>query len=113
MTRSRRASHIRHSTPAKRITRIHAHTSPTRNKFRHQRHPKHGGIPHRPGNNSEDTYLSLLRNIQEMENDDDASSDGTDSNASSDDRLEGWDQETTLVEMLSSPYSTLSPSVTL
>jgi len=47
-----------------------------------------------------------------MENDDDASSDGTDSNASSDDRLEGWDQETTLVEMLGSPYSTLSPSVT-
>jgi len=109
MTRSKRTSHTRHSTPARRIPRIHAHSSPTRNKFRDQRHPdlkrKHSGISYRPRNsNSEDTYLSLLRSIQQPENDD-ASSDGTNSDASSEDQLEGWDEETTLVEMLGCPYS--------
>ncbi|KAN0116565.1 hypothetical protein V8E52_005709 [Russula decolorans] len=107
MTRSKRTSHTRHSTPARCIPRIHAHSSPTRNKFRYQRHPnlkrKHSAISHRPGNNPEDTYLSLLRSIQETENDDDASSDGTNSDASSEDQLEGWDEETTLVEMLGCP----------
>ena len=109
MTRSKRTSHTRHSIPAKRISRIHAHTSPTRNKFRYHQRPdlkrKHSGISYLPENNSEDTYLSLLRSIQETEKDDDASSDGT---ASSDDQLEGWDEETTLVEMLGCPYSKFS-----
>jgi hypothetical protein len=90
------------------MPRIYAHSSPTRKKFRYQRHPnlkrKHGGISHRPGDNSEDTYLSLLRDIQEIENDDDASSDGTNSDASSEGQSEGWDEETTLVEMLGRPY---------
>jgi hypothetical protein len=116
MTRSKRTSHTRHSTPARCIPRIHAHSSPTRNKFRYQRHPnlkrKHSAISHRPGNNPEDTYLSLLRSIQETENDDDASSDGTNSDASSEDQLEGWDEETTLVEMLGCPYSNPFLSVT-
>ena len=116
MTRSKLTSHTRHSTPARCISRIYAHSSPTRNKFHFQRRPnskrKHSGISHRPGNTSEDTYLSLLRSIQETENDDDASSDGTNSDASSEDQLEGWDEETTLVEMLGCPYSNLSPSVT-
>ena len=114
MTRSKPTSHTRHSTPARRMSRIHTHTSPTRNKFRHPLHPnlkrKHTGISYRPGNNSEDTYLSLLRSLQETENDDDASSDGTGSDASIDDQLEGWDEETTLVEMLGCPYSNPSPS---
>jgi hypothetical protein len=116
MTRSKRTSHTRHSTPARCIPRILAHSSPTRNKFRYQRHPnlkrKHSGISYRPGNDSEDTYLSLLRSTQEIENDDDASSDGTKSDASNEDQLEGWDEETTLVEMLGCPYSNPFPSVT-
>ena len=115
MTRSKHTSHTRHSTPARRKPRIHAHSSPTRNEFRYQRHPnlkrKHSGISYRPGNN-EDTYLSLLRSIQETENNDDASSDGTNSDASSEDQLEKWDEETTLVEMLGCPYSNPFPSVT-
>lgn len=113
MTRSKRTSHIRHSTPARCIPRIHAHLSPTRNKFHYQRHPdlkrKHSGISYRPGINSEDTYLSLLRSIQETENDDNASSDGTNSDASSEDHFEGLDEETTLVEMLGCPYSNPFP----
>ena len=116
MTRSKRTSHTRHSTPARCMPHIHAHSSPTRNKLRHQRHTnlkrKHNGISHRPGSNSEDTYLSLLRSIQETENDDDASSDGTNSDASSEDQLDGWDEETTLVEMLGCPYSNPFPPVT-
>ena len=116
MTRSKRTSHTRHSTPARRIPRIHAHSSPTHNKFRYQRHPnlkrKNSGISYRPGNNSEDTYLSLLRSIQETENDDHVSSDGTNSEALSEDQLEGWDEETTLVEMLGCPYSNPFPYVT-
>ncbi len=119
MTRSKRPSHIRHSTPARCLPRtIHAHSSPTRNKFRYQQHPdlkrkrSLSGISCRPGNDSEDTYLSLLRSIQETENDDDASSDGTNSDASNEEQLEGWDEETTLVEMLGCPYFNPFPSVT-
>jgi hypothetical protein len=36
---------------------------------------------------------------------DNASLDGTDIDTSSDGRLEGWDEETALAEMLGSPYS--------
>lgn len=114
MTRFKR-THTRHSTPARCKPRIHAHSSSTRNEFRYHRHPnlkrKHSGISYRPGNSSEDTYLSLLRSIQETENDDDdASSNGTNSDASSERRLEEeWDEETTLVEMLGCPYSNLFP----
>ena len=56
--------------------------------------------------------MSLLRSIQETENDDDASSDGTNSDASSEDRLEEWDEETTLVEMLGCSYLNPFLSVT-
>ena len=117
MTRSKRTSHTRHGTPARcNIPHIHTHSSPTRKKFRYQRHPdlkrKHSGISYRPGDSSEDTYLSLLRSIQETENDDDASSDGNNSDASTEDRFEGWDEESTLVEMLGCPYSNPFPSVT-
>jgi DNA-directed RNA polymerase specialized sigma subunit len=52
---------------------------------------------------SEDTHLSLLHSIHDTEDDDNASSDGTDANANSDDQLEEWDEETTLAEMLGSP----------
>jgi hypothetical protein len=62
-------------------------------------------MSHRREDDSEDTYLSLLRSIHDTEDDDNASSDGTDIDASSDDQLEGWDEETALVEMLGSPYS--------
>jgi hypothetical protein len=114
MTRSKRTPHTRHSTPARCKPHIHAHSSSTRNEFRYQPHPglkrKHSGISYRPGNNSEDAYLSLLRSLQE--NNDDASSDGTNSDASSEGQLEGWDEETTLVEMLGCPYSNPFPSVT-
>ena len=114
MTRYKHTPHIHHSTPARRMPRIHTHTSPTRNKYRHLLHPnlkrKHSGFSYRLGNNSEDTYLSLLRSLQETKNDDDASSDGTGSDASIDDQLEGWDEESTLVEMLGRPYSKLFPS---
>ena len=58
---------------------------------------------------SEDTYLSLLRSIHDTDGDDNESSDGTDINSSGElggeDQLEGWDEETALVEMLGSPYS--------
>ena len=56
--------------------------------------------------------LTLLRSIQETENDDDASSDGTNSDASNEEQLEGWDEETTLVEMLGCLYSNPFPFVT-
>ena len=51
----------------------------------------------------EDTYLSLLHSIHNSEDDGNASSDGTDINASSDDQLEEWDEDTALVEMLGPP----------
>ena len=54
---------------------------------------------------SENTYLSLLRSIHDTEGDDNESSDGTDINSSGEDQLEGWDEETALFEMLGSPYS--------
>lgn len=60
---------------------------------------------HRREDDSEDTYLSLLRSIDDTEGDDNEGSDGTDINTSSDDKREGWDEETALVEMLGSPYS--------
>jgi len=56
--------------------------------------------------------LTLLCSIQETENNDDTSSDGTNSNASNEERLEGWDEETTLVKMLGCLYSNPFPFVT-
>jgi hypothetical protein len=108
MARSKRSRHTRHSTPAG-LSHIYAHISPTRSKPRYQRHlnldQRHGGTSHRREDDSEDTYLSLLRSIHDVEDDDSASSDETDAGAGSDDQLEDWDEEIALVEMLGSPYS--------
>ena len=102
MARSKRASVTRRSTPASVIP----HTA--RRKLRHQRHlnlkQKHASTTQRREDDLEDTYVSLLRSIHDAEDDDDASSDGTDINASSDDQLEEWDEDAALVEMLGSPY---------
>jgi len=101
MTRFKRASHTRRST-------IHAHIPPSCSRPRYQRHnlkqkysPKSCGYE----DDSEDTYLSFLRGIRDTGNDDDddAGSNGTGLDASSDG--EELDEETTLVEMLGSSYS--------
>jgi len=107
MTRSKRASHTRRSTPVRHASRIHAHIPPSRSGPRYQRHnlrqkysPKSCGYE----DDSEDTYLSFLRGIRDTGDDDDeVGSNGTDLDASSDD--EELDEETTLVEMLGSSYS--------
>ena len=110
MTRSKRASHTRRSTPVRLASRIHAHIPPSRRGPRYHRHnlkqkynPKSCGYE----DDSEDTYLSFLRGIRDTGNDDDddndAGSNGTDLDASSDG--EELDEETTLVEMLGSSYS--------
>ena len=117
MTRSKRASHTRRSTPVRLglASRIYAHTPPSLNDLRYQRHnlkqkysPKSCGYE----DDSEDTYLSFLRGIRDTGNDnDDAGSDGTDLDASSDD--EELDEETTLIEMLGSSYSNPSSHYSL
>jgi len=112
MTRSKRASHTRRSTPVRLASRIHAHIPPSRRGPRYHRHnlkqkysPKSCGYE----DDSEDTYLSFLRGIRDTGNDDDddndndAGSNGTGLDASSDG--EELDEETTLVEMLGSSYS--------
>jgi hypothetical protein len=65
---------------------------------------KNSGLRHNCEDNLEDTYRSLMRSTHNIEEeaDDDTSSDRTDSDASSND--EEWNEETTLFEMLSSPY---------
>ena len=64
---------------------------------------KNSGLRHNCEDNLEDTCPSLMRSTHNIEEaDDDASSDRSDSDASSDD--EEWNEETTLFEMLSSPY---------
>ncbi|KAF8470457.1 hypothetical protein DFH94DRAFT_771335 [Russula ochroleuca] len=107
MARFKLTPHIRHSTPTSFKLHINAHTTHTRRKPRYQRHlnlkQKHGSMLHRREDDSEDTYLSLLRSIDDTEGDDNEGSDGTDINTSSDDKREGWDEETALVEMLGSP----------
>ena len=107
MARSKHASLTRRNNPASLIPHIYAHTSPARRKLRHQRHlnlkQKHANTSHGREDDLEDTYVSLLRSVRDAEDDDDASSNGTDINASSDDQLEEWDEEETLAEMLGSP----------
>jgi len=111
MTRSKRASHTRRSTPVRLASRIYAHTPPSRNGPRYQRQnlkQKYSPKPCGYEDDSEDTYISFLRGIRDTGNDDDdddddAGSDGTDLDASGDD--EELDEETTLVEMLGSSYS--------
>ena len=110
MTRSKRASHTRRSTPVRLASRTYAHTPPSRNGPRYQRHnlkQKYSPKPCGYEDDSEDTYISFLRGIRDTGNDDDdAGSDGTDLDTSSDD--DELDEETTLVEMLGSSYSDLS-----
>jgi hypothetical protein len=109
MARFKLTPHIRHSTPTSFKPHIYAHTTHSRHKPRHQRHfnlkQKHGSMLRHREDDSEDTYLSLLRSIHDTEGDDNESSDGTDINSSGEDQLEGWDEETALFEMLGSPYS--------
>lgn len=109
MARFKRA-HTRHSTPASLIPHIYAHTSPVRRKHRQQRHPdlkrKHANTLHRREDDLEGTYLSLLQSSHDSEDDNNANSDGTDIDASSNDQPEEWDEDTALVEMLGSPYLT-------
>lgn len=113
MARFKHTPHTRHSTPTSFKPHIYAHTTHSRHKPRHQRHfdlkQKHGSMLRHREDDSEDTYLSLLRSIHDTDGDDNESSDGTDINSSGElggeDQLEGWDEETALVEMLGSPYS--------
>lgn len=106
MTRYKRTSHSRPSTPARLASRIYAHTSPIRTDPRYQRRhklkQKHSRKLRGYEDDSEDTYLSFLRAIHDTEDDDYARNpDETDIDASSDDQE--WDEEATLVEMLGSP----------
>jgi hypothetical protein len=79
-----------------------AHSTPRRQRRRYSRQKhKYSDISHSREDDSEDTYRSLLQSIHDAE-DDDASSLGTDLDASGDDQE--WDEETTLLEMLGSPY---------
>jgi hypothetical protein len=108
MSRSKRASHTRRSTPVRLASRIYAHTPPSRNGPCHQRHnlkQKYSPKPCGYEDDSEDTYISFLRGVRDKANDDDydPGSDATDLEASGDG--EELDEETTLVEMLGSSYS--------
>lgn len=109
MARFKLTPHTRHSTPTSFKPHIYAHTTHSRHKPRHQRHfnlkQKHGSMLRHREDDSENTYLSLLRSIHDTEGDDNESSDGTDINSTGEDQLEGWDEETALFEMLGSPYS--------
>lgn len=112
----KRTSHPRHSTPVRFPSRINAHTTPTHNIPCYRRRlgvkqkNSSTSISHGRGDDSEDSYRSLLRSIHDPEDDDDNDNDGTvsseglDTDASSDDQEWEWDEETTLVEMLGSPY---------
>ena len=89
--------------------RIYAHTSPTSPNPRHQRRvrlQKNNDLRRDQKDNLEDTYRSLLFGENDAGNDENGSEDRTDMD-SSDDNSE-WDEETTLVEMLGSPYLSLS-----
>jgi hypothetical protein len=104
MSRSKRASYTRFRTPV-RASRTYAHTSPTYNVRRQKRRAylqKNSGLRNNCEDNLEDAYRSLMRSTHSVEADDNTSSDRTDSDASSND--EEWNEETTLFEMLSSPY---------
>jgi hypothetical protein len=110
MSRSKRSSHIRRITPV-RASRIYAHTYPTMPTYnvphskRRTSLQKNKGTRHDREEDSEDTYRSLLRSTHGIEADDNLSPDGTETDTSSND--EGWDEETTLLEMLSIPHSKL------
>jgi len=66
---------------------------------------KNKGTRHNREEDLIDTYRSLLRSTHGIEADDNLSPDRTETDTSSND--EGWDEETTLLEMLSIPYSKL------
>jgi hypothetical protein len=106
MTRYKRTSHTRHSTPAQLESRVYACTSPARSGPRSQRRhdlkQKRSRKLRGYEDDSEDTYISFLRATHDAEEDDCPSNpDGTDIDASSDEHE--WDEEATLVEMLGSP----------
>jgi hypothetical protein len=108
MTRSKPTSHTRRITPV-RASRIYAHTYPTDNVPHSKRRAslqKNKSTRHNCEEDLEDTYRSLLRSTHGIEVDDNPSPDGTETDTSSND--EGWDEETTLLEMLSIPYPKLS-----
>lgn len=85
--------------------RIYAHTSPTNHNPRHQRRvrlQKNNDMRRGQKDNLEDTYRSLLFGESGTGDDENRSSDGTDMDDSGDNSE--WDEETTLVEILGSPY---------
>ena len=102
MTRYRRTLGPHHSTPRPHSTRIYAHISPKSRNTRHRRHV-HSQKKNEKGRDSrddlEDTYRSLLYEENGTRDDDNRSDDGTISSDNSE-----WDEETTLVEILGSPY---------
>ena len=105
MARYRRTSGKRSSTPGAHLMRIYAHTSPTNHNPRHQRRvrlQKNNDMRRGQKDNLEDTYRSLLFGESGTGDDENRSSDGTDMDDSGDDSE--WDEETTLVEILGSPY---------
>lgn len=113
MTRSKRVSYTRPTNPVRPVSQIYAHTTSTCSDPRYRRHhylkQKHNRKLRASEGDPEDTYLSFLRGGHDTEDDDKASSDGTNINANSDD--EEWDEETTLVEILGTPYSILFASL--
>jgi hypothetical protein len=107
MPRSKRTPHTRAMTPVRK-SRIYAHTSPTYSVFRSQSdHKRRTFLQKNSGKRQireedfEDTYHSSLRGTDSIEVD--GNLDGTDIESNSND--DEWDEETTLIEMLSSPYS--------
>ena len=106
MARCKHTSGKRSSTPRAHLTRIYARTSPTsRNPRGHNRHNhlrKNIDMRRDPKDNLEDTFRSLLFGKYGAGDDDNGSSDnGSDLGSTSVDSE--WDEETTLVEILSPP----------
>lgn len=102
MTRYRRTSGQHNGTPRPDLKRIYAHTSPKSRNTRHQRHVhlRTNDEKRRDRKDDlEDMFRSLLCGENGTNDDENRSSDGT---SSSDDSE--WDEETTLVEILGSPY---------
>ena len=115
MTRYKRTSGRRSSTPRAHSTRIYAHTSPASRNRRHLRRvhlqEKNDDMRRDQKDGLEDTYRSLLCGENGAGYDESRSSDGSDMDDSSNESE--WDDETTLVEMLGSPYLSSPRSPTL
>jgi hypothetical protein len=106
MPRSKRTFHTHSITPVRK-SRIYAHTSPTYSLSRSQSDRKRRANLQKNSckrqtreEDFEDTYRSSLHGTDSIEVDENL--DGTDIDSNSND--DEWDEETTLIEMLSSPY---------